>query len=196
MKFSFLFLLLFVVNTARSQINVESFTATQTGIEVKLDWVIGPGNTCADLEIQHSTDSITFTTVFVYPGICGDATFSQSYSWTHAGPMCGTKNYYRVVSMSGGTLSERSINVLCYGEAGILVSYDRISGALTVNTEVPVGQSWDISFFDLNGALIAVEKLNGNSTNFYWESTHSGMFIYEVKTTDGTLRNGRVLIRK
>ena len=196
MKFFLFFFLLLGIQPAWSQINVESFTATQTGIEVKLDWVIGPGNTCADLEIQHSTDSVTFTTVFVYPGICGDATFSQSYSWTHAGPVCGTKNYYRVISMSGGTLAETSINVLCYGEAGILVSYDRISGALTVNTEVPVGQSWDISFFDLHGALIAVEKLNGNSTTFQWEPAHSGMFIYEVKTTDGTLRNGRVLVRK
>jgi hypothetical protein len=196
MKYFLFFLLLFGTHPAWSQINVESFTATQTGIEMKLDWVIGPGNTCADLEIQHSTDSITFTTVYVYPGICGDATFSQSYSWTHPGPMCGTKNYYRVVSMSGGTLAETSTNVLCYGESGILVSYDRNASTLTVNTEVPVGQSWDISFYDLRGGIIAKEKLNGNSTTFSWESAHSGIFIYEVNTTDGTLRNGRVLIRK
>lgn len=191
----FIFLFLLFSNLS-AQTVVESFSVTQVDSTAHVDWTIGPGNTCSDLMIQYSTDSITFNTIYEYPGICGNTNSSQSYSWVHLAPKCGTRSFYRVASLTEGTLGLTTADFVCFGETGVVATYNQLTGNIVIGANIPSGEVWNFTLYDLNGHRILETELSEYSTAVLWNPQHSGIYIYEVMDAQGESRNGHLLIRK
>lgn len=188
-------LILISCKTACAQFTVQSFSATQISRnQVVLDWVVGPGNTCADLLLEMSTDSVNYIVVYDYPGICGDVTFSQSYQYIHQSEECNGKRYYRLISGSGVTFAQTELNFTCYGSNGITVTYDHDHSAILINADIPSGEKWECSLYTLHGTNVLSQELTKGSNRIVWNLALPGIYIYTVMSGQRRVISDQLLI--
>jgi hypothetical protein len=186
---------LFLFPTASgAQVNILDFRANPAGDALNISWTIGPGNTCEDLEVQHSTDSVNFTMLYLYAGVCGDATFSQQYSWTHNTPTCNQKNYYRLFARTGGQLAVLSTEHTCLGATGyrIVVRPDLQSIVVLANQQQ--SRTREFELFDLQGRIVAKQTLTEAETIIRLPAAASGAFVYRMRRENGEFQTGRIVI--
>lgn len=189
-----LFLLFLVSVPVYAQVNILDFRANPAGDALNISWTIGPGNTCEDLEVQHSTDSVNFTMLYLYAGVCGDATFSQQYSWTHNTPACNQKNYYRLFARTGGQLGVLSTEHTCLGNAGyrIVVRPDLQSIVVLANQQQ--SRTREFELFDLQGRIVAKQTLTEAETVIRLPAAASGAFVFRLRRENGEIQTGRIVI--
>ncbi|MES2763439.1 MAG: T9SS type A sorting domain-containing protein [Bacteroidota bacterium] len=92
-----LFFICLISNGMFSQSRIQQLQATQYKQSVLINYVITQGNSCSGYQIQRSTDSVNFETIYDYSGVCGELTKSQEISFTDEHPYKNSVNYYRVL---------------------------------------------------------------------------------------------------
>ena len=65
-----------------------------TGVDVK--FTVTKGTSCNGYNILHSLDSINFTEVYHYPGVCGNSSTDENVSFLHTSASINVFNYYKV----------------------------------------------------------------------------------------------------
>lgn len=189
------FLFILLASEVRAQFTIESFTAVQSiRNRVLLNWVVSPGNTCADLVLQMSVDSVNFTTIYEYPGICGNTTFSQSYQYEHSSEQCNELRYYRLASVSGSTFANTVAHLLCYNENGIAVKFDTQNSELIADADIPSGEQWILQLYSPNGSLALSQELTKGRNVAVWNPAIAGIYIYTIMSADRKVFSDRLLI--
>jgi hypothetical protein len=188
----------FLISSAlNAQFTVESFRALQTDRNnVLLNWVVSPGNTCADLELQLSTDSINYTTIYVYPGICGNTTSSQSYQFNHTSSECTEKRFYRLTSSSSGVFARTDLNFICYGDDGINVTYNVSTAIISVDADIPPGEQWRFSVYSFTGLTLSSHELTKGRNSVLWNPADSGIYIYTIEAASRQVDSGHLWIMR
>jgi hypothetical protein len=90
---SLLFIFITIASFAQRIVNFYVFTA---GTNVGLRFTIAKGVQCGGYKIYHSSDSISYSVVYDYPGICGGSGTDETISFTHNNPALNLVNYYKV----------------------------------------------------------------------------------------------------
>jgi hypothetical protein len=178
-----------------AQVNILDFRATPVGDALSISWTIGPGNTCEDLEVQHSTDSVNFSMLYLYPGVCGDATFSQQYSWTHTTPACGAKNYYRLFARTGGQLAVLSTDHTCLGNAGYRIFVAQQPKALTLQLSMQKSPKWKLELTDAQGKILHSQIYSAAEQTVVLPALPSGVIIYRLTTESDEAFTGKLFFR-
>lgn len=93
-KLSFFIFILFSINIIAQRISNYKVLLAGSGVLVK--FTITKGTSCSGYIIKHSKDSVNFTDVFNYPGVCGDTARDESISYLHSTPQFNTNNYYKI----------------------------------------------------------------------------------------------------
>lgn len=180
-----------------AQFVIESFTALQTHrSNVLLNWVVSAGNTCADLELQLSTDSINYTTIYVYPGICGNTSSSQSYQFNHVSAECSEKRFYRIASSSSGVFARTDLNFICYGDDGINVMYNVSNAVISVDADIPPGEEWQFTVYSVSGLILSSHELTKGRNSILWNPAYSGIYIYTIESTSRQVDSGHLWIMR
>lgn len=180
-----------------AQFVIESFTALQTHrSNVLLNWVVSAGNTCADLELQLSTDSINYTTIYVYPGICGNTSSSQSYQFNHVSAECSEKRFYRIASSSSGVFARIDLNFICYGDDGINVMYNVSNAVISVDADIPPGEEWQFTVYSVSGLILSSHELTKGRNSILWNPAYSGIYIYTIESTSRQVDSGHLWIMR
>lgn len=176
-----------------AQLAIIAFEAKQLNKEVQLQWTVGRGNTCQDIEIQHSHDGQNFTTIYTYLGICGDASFDQTYSWTQANPVLNTNNFYRLYTSTGVISDTISLRIIGYNESGFLVSPNPAVNETTLFFYNPGNQSYTVELLTADGKLIwKSEKTTGNSILLSRPNGSSSVFYFRLIPEDGEIKTGTI----
>ena len=175
-KFFFIFLIIpfFSIGQELSYLSYDINAVEQS---VQLIWVVSAGNSCQNVELQHSTDGINFVTFFTYAGVCGDPNLTLSYDHTHQTPVVNQTNYYRL-----------KINQDLTEIKSVFIS--RADEILVIPH--PVKETSEIIFSQNNGIVeITVYNLSGGimwresyaNAPFYVNANNfkSGFYILEVK---------------
>lgn len=63
---------------------------------VQILWTMKAGVSCQSPEVQISTDSIEFRSIYRYPGVCGGGATEESFSWIHSNAPSNADAYYRL----------------------------------------------------------------------------------------------------
>ena len=95
-----------------------SFEINRFQNEIIISWEIESGNLCSGVQVEHSSDSISFTTIYDYPGVCGSSTANESYTFSHTNPISNAKNYYRINLGTNGISEILSITFVKLEENG------------------------------------------------------------------------------
>ena len=96
MRKLFFYILLIFAENVFSQGRIVSPSAFAAGTSVGIRFTIAPGPQCSGYNILYSTDSVYFSTLYSYPGVCGDVSVKQDISYTHSSPLQNQTNYYKI----------------------------------------------------------------------------------------------------
>jgi hypothetical protein len=168
---------------------IEDFTAYRAGDAVVLNWTVSPGVTCATVYVMHSTDSINFSPIYEYPGICGPNAVSESHSFTHEFPSA-TKNYYRmdIGSQEGSTIIP--IYMIFFGNDGFTITTNENGGG-NIHFYNPANVLYTLNIYSFDGRLCyREEKINSDSIALPAIST-DGLLIFHLVGEDGTVYTGK-----
>jgi hypothetical protein len=106
---AFLFFLL-LAPTLFSQ-RIINFNLSSTSGLVRIDFTVAKGSTCNGYKIYHSVDSLNFTVIEDYAGICSSSSENLSQTFNHTSPQPKTINYYKVELAFVETSPTKSIYV-------------------------------------------------------------------------------------
>lgn len=162
------------------------FNAQRSGDHVIVTWTIRSGFSCASVNVLHSTDSVNFSSIYEYPGICGASSQDESYSFTHTTPSTG-KNYYKLDLGTYGTSSVVVVNMISYSNSGLI-----ITGGTGDKHEVyfsnPANTIFSLELFDSNGKLIYTKgDIEGDRTDLPVIPGANSIIILRLSGNDGTI---------
>ncbi|MBA3970935.1 MAG: T9SS type A sorting domain-containing protein [Bacteroidetes bacterium] len=103
---------------AQSPPMLTAFEVNRFQNNILVDWEIAAGNFCTGLKVEHSTDSVNFVSIYDYPGICGNTTVNERYSFLHTNPVSNVRNYYRINLNTNGISDILGITFIKLEETG------------------------------------------------------------------------------
>ncbi|MDQ3110283.1 MAG: hypothetical protein M3R17_10340 [Bacteroidota bacterium] len=167
-----------------------SFDALRSGNQAAISWTVRAGYSCAAVTVLHSTDSVNFTAIFEYPGICGASTQHETYTFTHQAPASG-KNFYKMDLDNYGTSAVVNVNMVPYGNGGFVV--------VTSGTDVhqlyfnnPARTSFVLEVFSISGVLLyRKDEITGEELTFPTLNGMKGVIIFHLTGKDGTVYSGK-----
>ena len=88
---------LVIMNVGQGQDTIlANFDVIVLSNSVELKWTIKKGNTCDDISILRSKDSLRFNEIGTIPGICGSPAFAESFQFSDNNPIQNQTKYYRL----------------------------------------------------------------------------------------------------
>lgn len=166
-----------------------NFTAQRTGDEVIINWTIRAGFSCTSAYVMHSTDSLNFSPVYEYPGICGASSNDEIYSFTHASPS-GGKNYYRMDLGNYGNSAVIPVYMILFGNDGFTFGTNE-NGRKSIYFFNPGNAMFTLDIYSLDGkACYHAEKINGEHIPVP-SVPMQGILIFRLTGEDGTVYTGK-----
>jgi hypothetical protein len=169
-------------NGAPMPVTWQSFTAEKQGTASLLKWSTASEQNTKDFEVQHSTNTLSWTPLGTIPA-AGNSTTTRQYSFTHATPFKGgVYNYYRILQRDlDGEFSYSKIASLIYDEPGpdVFVYPNPATGTVTIY----LAESQEVRLINLAGATVWKGTLAAGRNQL--PLTHLAKGIYWVLTETG-----------
>ena len=171
---------------------LSNYSVGVKGDNMIVSWTTSADFRCEDLAVEHSLDSATFVSVYVYPGICGTEGKEANYFFVFKNVVFNKINYFR-------------INLGIYGYSGVLnstiVKNDKAQAVLApnpanINSLIHFSNDHkdlaEVQLYNSMGQAIGVSLItNGRSVRLSDLSTlNSGLHYFSVRL-NGTLLTGR-----
>jgi len=98
MRSTLLWFLLFSIPCfAQQEGRLDDFSAVRLdGRNVEIRWTLKAGVSCQSPEVQRGRDTVTFTSIYRYPGVCGGGETAETYSWIDPQASSERNLYYRL----------------------------------------------------------------------------------------------------
>lgn len=172
---------------------LHAFSASALDEQVLLRWTINEGQTCADVMLEHGTDTNNLETFYTYPGICGHSSEKSSYQHRHALPLKGQQNYYRV---NLGDAEYSAIQSVFISHSGNLIFsvYPmplQKSSVLYMKTFSP-GHSRVLLHNSL-GQLVYESKPDENKVPLGMLPLDAGIYFYSILLDDQLLHRAKIV---
>lgn len=180
---------------AQNEEIIESFSAEVYNESVLINFRINSGYTCNGIDVLHSTDSVNFSTVYTFEGICGSTTESIAYEYTHPNPVKNSKNYYRLYL--GGPGFSWVINVLVID----LINSSLIKPNPLLSTSELIFENNTVTehqlvISNMYGQIVFSETTNGSSFILNRNDFVPGVYVYSIIDTDkGNRITGRLTVQ-
>lgn len=192
--FTSFILIMALWSSAQINLYLSDYSVTAENNLAFISWTTSSGFTCEDITIEHSTDTVSFKPVYIYPGICGADNKEEKYSYLFRDVVYNTTNYFRINLGKFGTSPIFSIH---------LVSLDGLAPKVYPN---PTNASGVILFAndDKNEAQIQVYNATGVAigTSPKTQDNHfliselnikkSGLYYYTIQL-NGVITRGKFL---
>ena len=166
-------------NGAPMPVTWQSFTAQKQGEKSLLIWSTASEQNTKDFEVQHSTNTLSWTPLGTVAAAVNSTTTRQ-YSFTHATPFkSNVYNYYRILQRDlDGKFSYSKIASLIYDEPGpdVFVYPNPATGAVTVY----LAESQDVRLINVAGATVWKGTLAAGRNQI--PLTHLAKGVYWVVT--------------
>lgn len=91
-----IFLFFVSVFGTNAQTRIYNFNPIPLGDSIRLSFTVLQGTACAGYQVLKGSDSLVLNPIYVYPGICGNITFSETHNYTDFSPNRLTPNYYQI----------------------------------------------------------------------------------------------------
>lgn len=132
-----------------------SFEVNRFQNEVIVSWELESGNLCSGVQVEHSLDSVSFTSIYNYPGVCGSSTANERYAFSHTNPISNAKNYYRINLGTNGISEVLSITFVKVEEDGYTLF------------PMPIESNSKLYFSNDNSETAALVIYNSSGLNVY-----------------------------
>lgn len=192
MKVKFIFVLCcfcimgFAQNPTLTNFSIQDFSNS-----VSISWTVKAGFSCTDVDVEHSTDSINFISIYNYPGVCGATSQDQDYNFVQENPTKNIKNYYRMNLGNYGYSEVKSVFLFDYSSAGYSITPNPITseGKLRfINTE---NATFFFEVYDTKGNMIYfLNDISGNEIELGSANLNTGIYFFRLYNAKNSY-NGR-----
>ena len=153
---------------------------------VQLVWQVSAGNSCQNVELQHSLNGKDFETFFTYVGVCGNPNAITSYDHTHQNPTTNKINYYRL-KVNQDLTDVKTVFITGADEIIVLPHPVKETSQIIFNGS---GNAAQVTVYNLNGGIIWQEHFDQEPVLINATEFNSGFYILQVND------NGQILTRK
>jgi hypothetical protein len=131
-KIIYLSIMLFETLGACSQSRIQELNVTQLNQRVVASFLITAGNSCSGYQILRSIDSLNFSVISEYSGICGENSKAQSVTFSDESPEKNKINYYKILIEPTDFSDIASIFYTDISENGYLILQNPITDKLSI----------------------------------------------------------------
>ncbi len=183
------------ISQAQNEEIIESFSAEVYNESVLINFRINSGYTCNGIDVLHSSDSVNFSPVNTFEGICGSTTESIAYEYTHANPVKNIKNYYRLYL--GGTGFSWVINVLVIDLTNSsLIKPNPLLSTSELIFENNTITDHQLVISNMYGQIVFSETTNGSSFLLSRNDFVQGVYLYSIIDKEkGNRITGRLMVQ-
>lgn len=183
----------FLLLSVLAQAQIRSVEAILSGKNVVIQWVVEAYQSCDQVVVQHSTDSIYFSDIYSYPGVCGGSSVAESYQFKHSSPAVGP-NYYRLYLGRYGY--SQIIRITVTGNpAGLQVAPNPFNESTKVSL-INEGKIYDVIILDMKGNIIRMdEKQFQPEFVFYRKLLNAGLYYLIITDYRSLFTYAKIVIR-
>lgn len=183
----------FLLLSVLAQAQIRSVEAILSGKNVVIQWVVEAYQSCDQVVVQHSTDSIYFSDIYSYPGVCGGSSVAESYQFKHSSPSVGP-NYYRLYLGRYGY--SQIIRITVTGNpAGLQVAPNPFNESTKVSL-INEGKIYDVIILDMKGNIIRMdEKQFQPEFVFYRKLLNAGLYYLIITDYRSLFTYAKIVIR-
>lgn len=191
-----LFLSFFVIKAQNPPMLV-AFEVNRFQNQVVVTWEIESGNLCSGVQVEHSSDSINFTSIYDYPGVCGSSTANERYSFSHTNPISNAKNYYRINLGANGVSEVLSIMFVKVEENGYALFPMPIEPNSKLYFSNDNNETVGIVIYNSTGAITYQSKpTKANEFNLGNIPLPIGLYHFSVVMADKKNIDGKFVVAK
>ncbi len=180
--------ILFCLETGAQRIS--NFNLYAVGKSVSVNFTIVKGSSCSGYSVFHSLDSVNFSLIEDYAGICSSSSEDYSNSYTHTNPTQNHFNYYKVQIAIGEVSEVKSIYVTQNSNSGLILYPNPIGGTDDqMNFRALASPNNHLSgyIYDVNGKKYADLDVKTYDTKASFSVSGFKSGIYFVWLSDGEL---------
>lgn len=181
---------------------IEDLTVRQLGEGVVLRWRIGQGNSCVDMNIQRSNDSLNFDKLGEFRGLCGSNDSDTWYEWfDDTGLDVNSKYWYRIWASNGTVVSRPVFVEFRDSNAGALsIAPNPMQQSAVIYYANPLGDPVSLHLFDLKGAELyrtqeaPVNQFNLDNTFGRSGNLQPGIYLLQIQSEGKTMAVEKLLV--
>lgn len=178
-------------STVNAQPVLNYFNAQVLNAQVVLNWEVRIGNTCDGIEIQHSTDSISFIKIGEIAGVCGSKIENIAYQFIHPFPQKNRLNYYRLGLGGFGYSELETVEVLDF-KNGYILRPNPINDKVQLTFEKDLGK-FQLRIFDLQGHVVLDSQEQGASIHLNTDDWTPGIYLFAIQSNKIQIITGRMI---
>lgn len=175
------FLVLPIIGLAQNPHPIlRSFSAVKQTEGVLLKWVIKGGQQCQGTMLHRANDSFVFEVINDIPGICGDFTEDETYTFLDTVPFPNTINYYRLELGFQGFSDTVTAFFEDFGSDDFLLYTDSEKDIYRVLFSNDRNREATIQVFDVSGKLMLEEARIGNDFTIEPNGWRAGVYLFRI----------------
>jgi hypothetical protein len=174
-----------------------SFDINRYQNSIIINWEIEGGNLCAELKVEHSTDSVNYVSIYEYPGICGNSTSNEKYSFTHSNPVNNSRNYYRINLNASGNSGTLGITFVKLEETGYVIFPMPLEQGSKLYFSNDNDQQASFAVHNSSGSRVMyLEGIRNNEIDLGRSVFPAGVYYFTIRVENDPAIEGKFIIIK
>lgn len=156
---------------------IDRLSVRTLGNKVQVEVTLSAGYTCNGIVITRSTDSLTFETVGLIGGVCGDSAAAVSYSFIDSFPPTNKRLHYQL--LLGGRLATDTRQVVVYDftTRPMIISPNPAKDGVEIRFEAAVGSNELITLTNQQGVEVLRVLAEDGWARFSMGHLPAGMYF-------------------
>lgn len=196
LKYLLLILFFLTVSGAHAQQNaiLESFSGIENSGKCYLTWVISAGNTCNGIKIYRSVNQLPFEKIGEIPGICGNSSSSQQYTFIDLHPAINATNHYLLELGGDETSQVVSVNVIDLSDQGNQVRPNPVitDAKIFFNNKNKIPHYLNV--FTMTGSFVSMQTTSSDYFNFRAPETGNNLYFFTIEDGNQKLKTSGKLV--
>ena len=175
-----------------AQTRIYNFNTLTLGSDsVRLNFTVLQGTACAGWQILKGSDSLNLNPIYVYPGICGNVSFSETYNYTDFSPNKLTPNFYQIHIPPSDYSPVKRVD-MAVNFSNLLIYPQPVEDVLNIAISNQKNYYYEISIYDRFGRKKGfasgnvVDNIMVNVSSF-----NEGVYVFYIAQTGGNVYRGK-----
>jgi hypothetical protein len=169
------------------------FNATPLGDTIRLNLTISAGVSCSGFEVHKGSDSMNLSPIYIYPGLCGNTSNSESHVYYDISPNNALPNYYRILIPPGDYSKIIRVD-LASSSTGLLIYPQPAEDYLNISVNNNKNFDYEMRIADRFGRYKGL--VNGHCNEFInlnISAFPEGIYVFYIIDNAGNYWRGKFL---
>ncbi len=165
---------------AQRSLILDNFDARDYLGKVYLNWTISSGSTCNGIQIYRSIDKINYEKIGDIPGVCGNNSTAQAYSFIDENPIKNKFNYYFIQLGGNGNSEVLTVQIIDLKSNGYKVSPNPVVGESKIYFSNNKNSYFQLTLFNQFGVNVKIVETMSDYFELDSSLLPSGYYFFSI----------------